>query len=122
MHIEILICIDFKILCHGCVLVYLSLSLIDESAPGFLPEPSALYKLQEFVKHYVIEENRYLASPYLMYFDTNQLIDDDKIDCDNLTTCNEAEYTSGSDDDEFIDVETIQPNSNSTCRTQVMKP
>ena len=57
-----------------------------------------------------------------MHFDTNQLIDDDKIDCDNLTTCNEAEYTSGSDDDEFIDVETIQPNSNSTCRTQVIKP
>ena len=56
-----------------------------------------------------------------MHFDTNQLIGDAKINCDNLSTGNEAEYTSGSDDDEFIDVETIQPHGNSTCRTQVLK-
>ena len=54
-----------------------------------------------------------------MHFDTNQLMGDAKVNCDNLSTCNGAEYTSGSDDDEFIDVETIQPHNNSTCRTQV---
>ena len=54
-----------------------------------------------------------------MYFDANQLIEDAKINCDNLSTCNTMEDTFGSEEDEFIDVETIMPQKNSFCRDQV---
>ena len=55
-----------------------------------------------------------------MYFDTNQLIGDAKINCDKFGTRNEMEDTSGSEEDEFIDVETIMPHNNSFCRAQVL--
>ena len=54
-----------------------------------------------------------------MYFDTNQLIEDAKIICDNGSSCNTMEDTSGSEEDEFIDVETILPHTSSFCWDQV---
>ena len=56
-----------------------------------------------------------------MYFDTNQLNEDAKTNCDNLSTSNTMEDTSGSEEDEFIDVETILPHTSSFCWAQVLK-
>ena len=54
-----------------------------------------------------------------MYFDANQLIEDANINCDNLSTSNTMEDVSDSEEDEFIDVETILPHTSSFCWAQV---
>ena len=93
-------------------------SFEDASQLSFLPlfqsyfESSSLWKLQNFVFHYKIDENRYLASPDLMTFKESNLCDD--MTEESFNTCkNRSDYVTEEmnelEDEELIDVESI-PN------------
>ena len=82
-------------------------------------EYSSLRKLQVFAENYTIEENRYLSSPGLMKFRENILEDETMQDNLNVwdaqpNLTRNASYES--EDEEFIDIESV-PNCSVTSTT-----
>ena len=80
---------------------------------------SSLMRLQNFVSHYTIDENRYLSSPDLMIFKEHNLYDDMTEEsfniCENRSDYDTAEKNELGDE-ELIDVESI-PNCCVTSST-----
>ena len=86
-------------------------------------ELSSLRKLQSFVNHHEIQESRYLSSPNLFGFNSTSSTSD----LDEKYKNRYATYLEGSDigipesdEDEFVDVETIHRNICSSKRNKVI--
>ena len=73
-------------------------------------ELSSLWKLQNFVAHHKVEENRYLSSPDLMSFKENTSDDDvieDDFDGLKMQEYQKENLSVKQEDEELIDIESI---------------